>query len=178
MHSVIYRTKMLRECGLKLPEHCFYVDNIYVYYPLPYVKSMYYIDENLYRYFIGRDDQSVNEKVMISRIDQQIRVNNLMFDYFSQKCSVEKNGKPLYNYMYNYLEIITTITSILLILRGDKAALKIKEDFWNSFKDRDEALYKRLRHGLLGVSMNLPGKVGRGISKTGYRICQKIFKFN
>ena len=27
MHSVIYRTKLLRECGLHLPEHTFYVDN-------------------------------------------------------------------------------------------------------------------------------------------------------
>ena len=38
MHSVIYRTKLLRECGLELPEHTFYVDNIFVYHPLPYVK--------------------------------------------------------------------------------------------------------------------------------------------
>ena len=38
------------------------------------------MDENLYHYFIGRDDQSVNEKVMIGRIDQQIRVNKIMID--------------------------------------------------------------------------------------------------
>ena len=37
MHSVIYRTKLLRECGLELPKHTFYVDNIYVYKPLPSV---------------------------------------------------------------------------------------------------------------------------------------------
>ena len=44
MHSIIYRTKLLRECNLKLPEHTFYVDNIYAYKPLPYVKYMYYLD--------------------------------------------------------------------------------------------------------------------------------------
>ena len=80
MHSVIYRTQLLRDCGLKLPDHTFYVDNIYVYKPLPYVRSMYYMDVDFYRYFIGRDDQSVNEKVMISRIDQQIKVNKIMID--------------------------------------------------------------------------------------------------
>ena len=31
MHSVIYRTKLLRECGLELPKHTFYVDNLFVY---------------------------------------------------------------------------------------------------------------------------------------------------
>ena len=65
MHSVIYRTQLLRDCGLELPKHTFYVDNIFVYQPLPSVKNIYYLDVDLYRYFIGRSDQSVNEKVMV-----------------------------------------------------------------------------------------------------------------
>ena len=69
MHSVIYRTQMLHDCGLELPKHTFYVDNIFVYVPLPNVKTMYYMDVDLYRYYIGREDQSVNEKVMIGRIE-------------------------------------------------------------------------------------------------------------
>ncbi len=178
MHSVIYRTQMLKVCGLKLPSHTFYVDNIYVFEPMPHVKRMYYLDVDFYLYYIGRDDQSVNEKVMIGRIDQQIRVNNMLFDYYSKNTPEISKQKHLYNYMYNYLEIITTITSILLIIKGTPDALKLKKEFWDSFKERDEKLYKRLRHGLLGVAMNLPGKVGRGISKGGYKIAQKIFKFN
>ena len=42
MHSVIYRTELLRQCGLELPKHTFYVDNIFVYQPLPHVKTLYY----------------------------------------------------------------------------------------------------------------------------------------
>ena len=78
MHSVIYRTEMLKLCQLKLPKHTFYVDNIYVYYPLPHVRTLYYMDVDFYRYFIGREDQSVNEKVMIGRVDQQIFVTKTM----------------------------------------------------------------------------------------------------
>ena len=52
----------------------------FAFQPFPYVEKLYYMDENLYHYFIGRDDQSVNEKVMIGRIDQQIRVNKIMID--------------------------------------------------------------------------------------------------
>ena len=70
MHSVIYRTQMLRDCGLELPKHTFYVDSIYVFNPMPYVKTMYYLNVDFYRYFIGRADQSVNEQVMIKRMDQ------------------------------------------------------------------------------------------------------------
>ena len=43
MHSVIYRTQLLRDCDLELPKHTFYVDNIFVYQPLPYVKNIYYL---------------------------------------------------------------------------------------------------------------------------------------
>lgn len=39
MHSVIFRTKLLRDCGLELPEHTFYVDNLFVFQPLPWAKS-------------------------------------------------------------------------------------------------------------------------------------------
>lgn len=54
---------MLKLSQMVLPKHTFYVDNIYVYYPLPYVRKIYYLDVDFYRYFIGRDDQSVNEKI-------------------------------------------------------------------------------------------------------------------
>ena len=45
---------------------------------------MYYLDVNFYRYFIGRDDQSVNETNMIKRIDQQFKVTYIMIDYMTQ----------------------------------------------------------------------------------------------
>ena len=47
MHSVIYRTQMLRDCELELPKHTFYVDNIYVYQPLPQVKTVLLIIRGL-----------------------------------------------------------------------------------------------------------------------------------
>ena len=47
MHSMIYRTELLWECGLKLPEHTFYVDNLVAFIPLASVQSMYYLDVNL-----------------------------------------------------------------------------------------------------------------------------------
>ena len=106
MHSVFYRTSLLKEIGLRLPEHTFYVDNIFVYTPLPYVKTMYYMDVDFYRYFIGREDQSVNERVMISRIEQQIKVTKIMID--SHDLSKIKEPR-LKRYMTNYLAMMMTI---------------------------------------------------------------------
>mgnify|MGYP004566162071 FL=1 len=175
MHSVIYRTQLLRECGLELPKHTFYVDNIYVYKPLPSVKTMYYMDVDFYRYFIGRDDQSVNEKVMISRIDQQIKVNKIMVDEFdlwkipNLKCR---------KYMMNYLEIITVVSTVMLLRSGTEENLEKKRELWRYIKDKDIRLFHRLRRGILGGTMNLPGKGGRKISIAAYRISQKVVGFN
>ena len=178
MHSVIYRTNLLRECGLKLPEHTFYVDNIFVFNPLPYVKTMYYLDVNFYRYFIGRDDQSVNEQVMIGRIDQQIKVNKLLVDYYvSEKQRIIVNGK-VRRYMLNYLDIITTVSSVLLIRSGLEENLEKKKELWNYIKEKDRWIWRHLRFGILGNAMHLPGKVGRKITVDGYKICQRVFHFN
>ena len=175
MHSVIYRTQLLRDCGLELPKHTFYVDNIYVYTPLPSVKNMYYMDVDFYRYFIGREDQSVNEKVMIGRIDQQIRVNKIMVDEFDLW---KIQNRKLRRYMFNYLEIITVISTIMLIRSGTEENLEKKRELWSYIKDKDLRLFHHLRNGIMGSTMNLPGRGGRKISVAAYKLSQKIVGFN
>lgn len=175
MHSVIYRTDILRECGLKLPEHTFYVDNIYVYKPLPYVKKMYYMDVDLYRYYIGREDQSVNEQTMIRRIDQQIRVNKIMVHDVNLLAVPDRKCR---RYMFNYLEIVTTVTISMLLLSKTEQNLKKRDELWQYIEQTDRALYHMLRHSIISTIMNLPGKGGRYIGRIGYRIAQKIVGFN
>ena len=175
MHSVIYRTELLRQCGLHLPEHTFYVDNIFVYQPLPHVKTLYYLNVNFYRYFIGRSDQSVNEAVMIGRIDQQIRVTKQMIDCYD----VTRLSEPkLKHYMVRYLEIMMTVSSILAIRSEDPENLKKKAELWQYVKQQNIKLYLRLRWGFLGQGVNLPGKSGRKVSSACYKIAQKFYGFN
>ncbi|MBQ9443564.1 MAG: glycosyltransferase [Lachnospiraceae bacterium] len=175
MHSVIYRTKLLRKCGIELPSHTFYVDNIYVFEPLPYVKSIYYLPVNFYRYYIGREDQSVNESVMISRIDQQIKVTKLMIDYFRD---TKIENRKLKKYMRNYLEIMMVISSIFLIKAGDAESLAKKKQLWEYLRSRDVQTYFLIRHSVVGETINLPGKGGRKICTGGYKIAQMLVGFN
>ena len=175
MHSVIYRTQMLRDCGLELPKHTFYVDSIYVFNPMPYVKTMYYLNVDFYRYFIGRADQSVNEQVMIKRMDQQFRVNKLMLDKYD---FWQIQNKKCRQYMLNYLEIITVVSSIMCLISGTEEHLKMKAELWQYIKEKDARLYKKLRYGIMGIAMNLPGKIGRKISIWLYHLAQGIVGFN
>lgn len=175
MHSCIYRTKLLKDCGIRLPKHTFYVDNIFVYQPLPFVKTMYYLDVNLYRYFIGRSDQSVNEQVMIKRIDQQLRITKIMIEAHNLE---QIKSVKLRNYMIKYLSMMMTICSVFLIKEGSEESLAKKQDLWDYLKSYDKWLYKKIRSQILGRSMNLPGKFGRKIVEVGYNITRKIYGFN
>ncbi len=167
MHSVIYRTKVLRECGMVLPKHTFYVDNIYVFQPLPYVKNIYYLDVCLYKYFIGRDDQSVHESVMIKRLDQQYRVTRLMLDIYNKSDISHQNTDDA---MVHYFDMMMCVSSILSILEGSKQRLEDKEKLWDELKISNPELYRKVRKSVLGITMNLPGKVGRK--------CSVIKKYN
>ncbi len=176
MHSVIYRTKLLtEEAHLQLPRHTFYVDNIYVFEPLVYVKTMYYLDIDLYHYFLGRDDQSVNDAVMITRADQQLRVNRIMLDFYVRHQDI---NPKLQSYLRKYLQIITTITSVLLIKQNTKGSLAAKKQLWKEIKDGDKHLYRQFRRNSFGIVVNLPGRVGRKMTVATYNIAEKLYGFS
>ena len=175
MHSAIYRTDMLRGSGLELPRHTFYVDNLYVYVPMTGVEKLYYMDEELYHYFIGREDQSVQEQIMIRRIDQQIRVNELMLDAVDLT-KIEEPAKR--TYMFKYFEIITSVSSVLLIRSGtDENYAKMRE-LWAYIEKQSPEVYRRLRRRPFGFFLHIPGKVGRTIISVLYGIAQKFYGFN
>lgn len=175
MHSLMYRTDVLRKSQLKLPEHTFYVDNLYVFNPLPYVKTMYYIPVDFYRYFIGRSDQSVNEKVMISRIAQQIKVNKLLVESYLEMPDLSANLRA---YLLNHLEITTVISSALLNKAGTPEHLNMKKELWEYIAQKDEALYRLLKRGPLGRLTHSSNVVSRQVSNNVYEVAKKIFGFN
>jgi len=175
MHSVIYRRQMLIDCGLSLPKHTFYVDSLYVYIPMQYVNKMIYLNEDFYRYFIGRDDQSVQEQTMIKRMDQQLRVNDLMFS----QVDLSKVDHPRKRaYMRNYLEIITGVSTTLLSISATPEHLEQKKRLWKDAKEKYPENYALLRFRAIWFSSKLPGAPGRVIIRLVYKVTQKIFGFN
>lgn len=177
MHSLIFRTDILRKSGVTLPEHTFYVDNIFAYRPLPYVESIYYIDTDLYHYFIGREDQSVNEEILKKRIDQQIYVTKIVADCVDIQEVAEQYPK-LAKYMMRNISIMLAISSIHLLLINSDEAWKKRNDLWNYIKSNHRSMYRRLRYTTLSGFTFLPGRTGRFVTVTGYRTARKIYQFN
>lgn len=177
MHALIYKTKVLKKSKIKLPEHTFYVDNIFAYQPLPFVESICYLNLNLYHYFIGRVDQSVNESVMINRVDQQIKVTKIIASALDLQ-NVKEMSPKLYNYLLRMLSMMMTISSIYLLMKGDKESFSKRDELWEYVRKLNPHIYKKLKYFKLAGLTYLPTKFGNFISLKGYKLARKIYKFN
>ncbi len=175
MHSIIYRTKLLIDCNLKLPEHTFYVDNIYAYYPLPYVKKFYYLDVDLYRYYIGRDDQSVNEEIMTKRIDQQIKVTKIMIDCHDP---LTIRFRRLRKYMVQYLSMMLIVSSALLVNEGSQESIYKRDELWDYLKSKNLILYKIISRSKFGYPLQTNTRGGKKIIVKSYHFLSRFYGFN
>lgn len=175
MHSVIFSTKILKESNLVLPKHTFYVDNLFVFIPLIHVRRIFYLNEVFYRYYIGREDQSVNEKNMIGRIEQQLKVNTLMIESINRE-SIP--SRKLQKYLLHYIEIITIISTIMLYKSNSTNNLERKRELWQDIKKINPWVHRKLRLRIMVQIVNLPWKLGYYISILGYNISKKRFGFN
>ena len=177
MHALVFKTAVLRKSGVKLPEHTFYVDNLFACKPLPFVKSILYLNVDLYHYFLGRDDQSVNEASYMRRIDQQILVTKLVADSVDL-AFVKRISPKLAHYMLRNVSIMMSISNIYLLMIGTKEALLKRKELWRYIKEKDRGLYLYLRLFSLSGLTFLPGKLGRMLTLEGYKRAKSAYQFS
>ncbi len=180
MHAIVYRTEIVRDSGLRLPEHTFYVDNLYVVVPLARVRRMYYLPVDLYRYFIGRTGQSVSADVMLRRVDQLLRVNRLALHALPTAEAVARGEvpAPLYTALLRYVEQICAVTSATLARGGTPEHLAERDRFWREVRRENPWLYTRMRRSLMGTSANLPGTAGRRVTSLAYHVARRVVGFS
>ena len=178
MHSVIYRTQLLRDCGLELPKHTFYVDNIFVYQPLPSVRTMYYMDVNFYRYFIGREDQSVSRKNIVARYKQQVGVTDIMIRCY-RYAELKAMHPHLRRYMKHDVNVLMCLS--LMFTTGGKTERKERKAtlkrMWSSIREEDPEMYRFLRHrSYIALICWMPFSWQRFFTTVGYCYFSKKLK--
>ena len=177
MHSLLYRTDKLRQSNTILPEHTFYVDNIFAYKPLPFMKKLYYLNVDLYRYYIGREDQSVSAKNIVRRYDQQIRVMKEMIGAYTYE-QLEGLESGLCGYMKHYLSVVMMLTMMFTTggkedIPGRKAALA---ELWDYVRERDGQMYAFLRRSYPALVNWLPFRLRGRVMVAGYLYYSKKIK--
>ena len=175
MHSLVYKTDVLKKSGLTLPEKTFYVDDIFSYNPLPYTKSLFYLDVDFYRYFIGRADQSVNLSNMVKRYEQMVRVMLEMTDRWTY-AEIKSNPKGLKRYMFHALANYMMTTQLFLCAENSRERKEAYKAMWAHIKEKDAALYKKLRYRTYVLSATLLPWRLRGLYLVGgYKmLCRRM----
>ncbi len=177
LHSAIFRTQMLRDCGVVLPKHIFYEDNLFVYTPLPLVQKICYLDQDFYRYLIGREGQSVSEEVMKKRYHHQVQIAETIFRTHDIAAITAKNpklGKYLYHEVRCMIAIATMFTRLCKTDETEAAFLAMR----NRCFEYNPALAKKLFNRDILFFITRPGKIGRALSIAFYRLAHKVVKFN
>ena len=100
MHSLSYRTDLLRNMGYQQTEGIFYSDQQWNFLPFKTVKTLYYLPQKLYQYVMGRDGQSVDPVVEQKHMDS----NTTVFLSLLQCMSTVDKQSVTYKYMYHYLQ--------------------------------------------------------------------------
>lgn len=100
MHSMTIRTAILKENQIQLDENCFYVDTEYIIYPIPYVRTITFLDIYVYMYRVGLEGQSVNIRSMQLRESEHLKVLVSLLNFYqtnyAQEISSGLEGKRRY----------------------------------------------------------------------------------
>ena len=178
MHSVIYKLSILRESGLVLPEHTFYVDTIFTYVPLKLVNSIYFIDADFYRYYVGRPDQSVTFENMTKNYKMQLKVMyELSLAYSWDELKALPGAKR--RFILHDLIVKSYLTLFYIMAGYNKEKKEAYRAYFKEFKEKNRGLYYKLRYRtyfLFPFTLILP--LRKWVVMTGYKKLMKKTNWN
>lgn len=115
--STMFRLSLLREVNMPLQEHTFYVDVEYILFPIPYVKTVMFVENYIYKYCRGNAEQSVHIPTMVNRYDHHERVLQRVLDYETQ-CSMTEKQKTYYDSILK--KLLFTHYALCFVYDSDK----------------------------------------------------------
>lgn len=176
IHSLIYRTQFLRDIGISMPEHTFYEDNLYIYQPLGMTRRIMYHHAPMYGYFVGRDDQSINERNILKRLDQITAIAKKQITSYSLE-ELNRMPRHLRNYLINNACGQLFTTCALHYIEDTDSSHRMNLELWQAILSFDPALYRRLRRNPLGRLTCLPGRAGEKFLVLVYKTGRKMIRF-
>lgn len=149
--NITYKTSILQKHKIEITENCFYTDMEYVILPLKYIKTIQYVDLNVYCYRLGDDEQSVSIKGICKHYKDSLTVLKVLL-----LCVADNNKVDYINYqvasmakkvIYNFLlaeeknkmkaslkeidELIKTTNSVLYKLTQNRVIYIIRKSNFN-----------------------------------------------
>ena len=176
IHSCTFRTELMRKTAKEpLPKHVFYEDNLMIFRTLPETSRVYYMDSDLYRYWIGRPDQSVQESVMKKRYTHHLVVVEKCF----KSCPFGEIKEPmLRKYLKHEMFMLYGIAILYTRMNKSDVADNDLKNMWKECIAFDEKWGKYFRYYTALTFVCIPGKFGQNFSTLINKMANKIVRFN
>lgn len=157
MHSMTFRTEILKSHPIKIDEHRFYVDNEYVLMPIPFVESVIFFDYPVYLYRVFTENQSMNIKNMQKNFQHNYDVIMHMIEYYHNYKPLLSREKRDY-FTRRIVDLIKVQYQIYFSFPFDWNVTKEIERFNQELKGKDAQIYKD-SHGTMVRFIRLQPKL-------------------
>lgn len=95
MHEMIIRAEIIQDNNIELDEKCFYVDQEYILYPIPYIKNIVFLNLDIYFYRLGRKEQSMNMVKMREHANEHMFVLGRLLQFYERISKNEYNMETI-----------------------------------------------------------------------------------
>lgn len=157
MHSITYKTSLIKG-KLKITEKCFYVDQEYVLLPLKDAEEVIFLDETIYQYRLGDENQSVSVKSKQKNRQMHKKVlMRLLKTYEEEKKQLSEQKRQ---FLENRIVGLVYIQLDIYFSMGN--VYQEFEKFWEEYKNCAKDIYETMPGGT--------AKMLKLNKKLGYRI--------
>ena len=174
IHSCTFRTEAMRQWSQPLPKHVFYEDNLMICQTLPFVNKLYYMNVDLYRYWIGRPDQSVQKSVMMKHYTHQLLVAERCFASFRLD---EIKQRRLKSYLKHELFMMFGIGILYTKLHRSKETDDVLEQMWANCRTHGKKWADHFRYRNVLGFVCVRGPFGWTLSRIVWWIANHIVRF-
>ncbi len=136
---------------------------------------MYYLNADLYRYYIGREGQSVQRDVMTRRYQHQLTVTQKCFEAAHLD---EISDKKQQKYLKYDLFMMFGISVLYSRLNKSEEADENLNKMWEGCYAFDEKWAQHFQKHTPLRLISIPGRVGQNLSSTAYTAANKVVRFN
>lgn len=141
MATSTYKTEVLRKSNLKLMEKTFYVDMQYNVVPIVNVNNFIYLNYDIYRYFIGRAEQSVNTASFAKNHLNHDKVVKFLIDYYCNLDESVSDNKRNYIKMIIKYMLFTHYSIYCVYFKNKYSGYKIVKKFDKDLLNANKELY-------------------------------------
>ncbi len=178
MQGVAFRTDIFRCNHIYMSENCYYDDFEFTFFPLPYIKTVYYIDHPVYSYFIGRLDQSVSAQKAFQNLDMLDRILEDSLHFWRER---EGDTSKLYLVKKrNISSLMNNIANVYLRNAFDDAKYDTFREAWSrleeSYPTETSETMKSFRHIRIAKA-NRAAYYGVALIFRAYKKMEGIFHY-